>query len=139
MNAGTSGAEIGASLWVPVSLKVRELVLTLCIRFVSAAVIRWAKLRASPSTILTSSVFAFQSTGWYVSTSFLSLVFKTCSNRGRESGGDAWKQYMRWSACTSTLSVSSSRCHVLTDFDSKLLKRSSPRTRSQLQYRLNIK
>lgn len=20
--------------------------------------------------------------------------------RGRESGGDAWKQYMRWSACT---------------------------------------
>jgi aldehyde dehydrogenase family 7 protein A1 len=21
--------------------------------------------------------------------------------RGRESGGDAWKQYVRWSACTS--------------------------------------
>lgn len=23
-------------------------------------------------------------------------------SRGRESGGDAWKQYVRWSACTST-------------------------------------
>jgi hypothetical protein len=22
------------------------------------------------------------------------------SSRGRESGGDAWKQYVRWSACT---------------------------------------
>ena len=27
--------------------------------------------------------FVLQSTGW-----------------GRESGGDAWKQYVRWSACT---------------------------------------
>lgn len=26
--------------------------------------------------------------------------------RGRESGGDAWKQYARWSACTSTWIVS---------------------------------
>jgi hypothetical protein len=25
--------------------------------------------------------------------------------RGRESGGDAWKQYVRWSACTSESAV----------------------------------
>jgi hypothetical protein len=25
--------------------------------------------------------------------------------RGRESGGDAWKQYVRWSACTSMSAV----------------------------------
>lgn len=28
------------------------------------------------------------------------MVRLTCFFRGRESGGDAWKQYVRWSACT---------------------------------------
>ena len=32
----------------------------------------------------------------------LDLIRSTIQySRGRESGGDAWKQYVRWSACTS--------------------------------------
>lgn len=30
----------------------------------------------------------------------------TSAGRGRESGGDAWKEYVRWSACTSKRYVS---------------------------------
>lgn len=33
------------------------------------------------------------------------LIAADIKHRGRESGGDAWKQYVRWSACTSTLFV----------------------------------
>ena len=62
---------------------------------------------AGPLRPLTFSFFfPLQSTGWYV-LCFRVLVgwviYIDC--RGRESGGDAWKQYVRWSACTGMCST----------------------------------
>ena len=86
VNVGTSGAEIGAAFggnkvclavglrpWVVAADSVSRAVARTEHRLVSVLVDRPALLN-HPDLLTT--------------------------NRGRESGGDAWKQYVRWCACT---------------------------------------
>lgn len=73
----------------------------------------------------------------------VSLVIRRASSRqlnddrGRESGGDAWKQYVRWSACTSSSSLFLAYVGILLiprpfAHFSQLLRRSAAGTRRQL-------
>lgn len=61
------------------------------------------------------------------------LVCSTSISRGRESGGDAWKQYVRWSACTSAYIPTDISWHLLNHFAcSQFLRRSAPSARRKL-------
>lgn len=80
---GTSGAEIGAAFG-------------------------GNKVRAPYLYLILSAHCANFSEHWMV------IIYRSMSHsstnhsfRGRESGGDAWKQYVRWSACTGMLIAAS--------------------------------
>lgn len=86
MNVGTSGAEIGAAFG---GNKV--------MLFVYRKHERVINLESSSNRLCTEHrmVCAFVAA---LTADLTVLSLLVC--RGRESGGDAWKQYVRWSACT---------------------------------------